>query len=46
MIGETAERLRERIEDGMQAVAELRRLLDEERRASRPELRLIQGGVR
>jgi hypothetical protein len=44
MTGDAAERLRERIEDGLQAVAEMRRLLEEERRGSRPALRVIQGG--
>jgi hypothetical protein len=44
MTRETAQRLRERIEDGLQAVEELRRLLDDEKRPARPALRLIQGG--
>lgn len=44
MTSENAQSLRARIEDGLRAAAELRRLLDEETRASRPVLRLIQGG--
>jgi hypothetical protein len=46
MTGETAQRLRERIDDGLQAAAEMRRLLDAERRSTRPQLRVIQGGAR
>jgi hypothetical protein len=41
MTDETVERLRARVEDGMAAVHELRRLLAEE---ERPKLVLIQGG--
>lgn len=43
MTSETAQRLRERIEDGLRAVEELRRLQAAE---ARPKLRLIHGGVR
>ncbi|MEI8409306.1 MULTISPECIES: hypothetical protein [unclassified Kribbella] len=44
MTRETAARLRGRIEDGLRACEELRRLVEEEKRPTRPQLRVIQGG--